>query len=218
MTEEFYQISIIISGKLLSYTVEDSNYNKYKTGTGKLLINDGENAQIFPITAGKELTDKLLNLVGQTVELTGAVRNYRRNDEKYNVIRVYSIEAVETDTDVNSVQATCEVIGLMTKPSLHANSSAKAAQLYLLTNEKYDKHTRLNAVIFGSATTPLSLEQLPALGKLYNFKGYLQLDRANQYTVELDNCISKTANEGKFELVVTHHEEAGYDSTESNDN
>lgn len=216
MAEEFYQISVMISGKLLDFNIENNSYNKYKTGTGTLLVNDGQNNQMFPITAGKELAEQLTELKGSFVEITGAVRNYRCNEEKYNVIRVYSvIEKENEESPVNSVQATCEVIGLMTKQSVHANTTAKAAQVYLLTNEKYDKHTRLNAVIFGTPCMPLSLDKLPALGKLYHFKGYLQLDRANQKPVQVDSSNTQTV-EGKLELVVTGYEEVNNDSRKGN--
>lgn len=207
MVDEFYQISIHISGKLLDFSVEDHNFNKYKTGTGRLLVFDGQTAQIFPITAGKELIDTLNASVGTYIDVSGAVRNYRCNDEKYNVIRVYSVEPTEMTNYINSVQATCEVIGLMTKPSLHAATSVKAAQLYLLTNEKYDKHTRLNAVIFGTSGTPLLLDSLPKLGGLHHFKGYLQLDRVNQQIVTINDTDYEKAAEGKIELVVTDYEE-----------
>lgn len=203
--DEFYQISVILSGKLLDFSVEDTTYNKYGTGTGNILVTDGQNFQLFPITAGKELTDKLIAARGTFVEITGAIRNYRHNDEKFNVIRVYSVEEKGENADVNSVQATCEVVGVMTKPSV--SSMVKAAQIYLLTNEKYDKHTRLNAVIFGSNNMPLLLDTLPTLGKLYNFKGYLQLDKANQKQVKLNDSEIKCASTGKLELVVTNYEE-----------
>lgn len=218
MADNFYQISVMLSGKLLDFNIEDHNYNKYRTGTGTLLVNDGQNNQIFPITAGKELAEQLIELKGSYIELTGAVRNYRCNDEKYNVIRVYSVEAKTEDTKVNSVQAICEVIGLMAKQSTYANTNVKAAQVYLLTNEKYDKHTRLNAVIFGTQGTPLSLDKLPTLGTLYHFVGYLQLDRANQEAVKLDVGDSASAVEGKLELVITSYKEVNNDSRKGNDN
>ena len=203
MTEDFYQISIIISGKLLDFTTEETTYNKYNTGTGHLLVKSEQKAQIFPITAGKDLTKQLTELVGSYVEITGAVRNYRCNEEKYNVVRVYSATKLEEDTSVNSVQATCEVVGLMTKPGSHNKASIKTAQVYLLTNEKYDKHTRLNAVIFGTNDTPLSVAALPTLGTLYTFKGYLQLDKASQKPAQLTSREIGDAVEGKIELVIT---------------
>lgn len=218
MADNFYQISVMLSGKLLDFNIEDHNYNKYRTGTGTLLVNDGQNNQIFPITAGKELAEQLIELKGSYIELTGAVRNYRCNDEKYNVIRVYSVEAKTEDTKVNSVQAICEVIGLMAKQSTYANTNVKAAQVYLLTNEKYDKHTRLNAVIFGTQGMPLSLDKLPTLGTLYHFVGYLQLDRANQEAVKLGVDDSASAVEGKLELVITSYKEVNNDSRKGNDN
>lgn len=205
MTDGFYQISIIISGRLLDFEVEDTNFNKYKTGTGKLLVYTEQTVQLFPITAGKELVEQLTKLIGSYVEITGAVRNYRCNEEKYNVIRAYSIEEKAEDTCINSVQATCEVVGLMTKPSMQNKMNVKAAQLYLLTNEKYNKHTRLNAVIFGANDKPLNIGTLPSLGSVYAFKGYLQIDKASQKTIGLSDLGIENAVAGKLEMVVTDY-------------
>lgn len=218
VADEFYQISVTLTAKLLNFSVEDSTYNKYKTCTGQILINDGQNAQLFPITAGSDMLEQLTGLVGKYITITGCVRNYRCNDIKYNVIRVYSAEEADESIVLNSVQAVCEVVGLMTKPGAHIEANVKAAQLYLLTNEKYNKHTRLNAVMFGTPDQPLTIDKLPTLGSICSIRGYLQLDKANQKIVHIENCKSTQALEGKLELVVTYIKEVNDDSRKSDNN
>lgn len=201
-TNNFYQITLTLSGKLLEFKMEDNKFNKYQTGVGKLLINDGKVAQIIRITAGQEVAESLLENLNKHIKITGYIRNYRQSNKKYNIVRVYSVTPATQSIDINEVNAECKLIGVMSKATT-CDKSIELMQLYLLTNEKYNKHTRLSAIFFKSPAETINL----SIGKIYKLNGHIQVNKINNEKETLKECLSTTAISGDLELIVNNIKE-----------
>ena len=152
---------------------------------------------IIKITANNLIISDLYALIGKNIKIEGIISNYRKDEEHYNVVKIYNVEENPTNKYINSVKATANLVGIIIK---YVNN-IKATQLCLLTNEKYDKHTRLNAVIFDEQRkddiTALSVNSTVGL------LGFIQLNKENSKNVNITGCESKTALSGNLELVVS---------------
>ena len=198
MSNNYCQILVTLVGKLLSFNIVDNTYNKYKTGTGELLISIGNQQQVITLSAGQEQITQLEQLIGHTIEITGAIRNYRQNNKKFNVVRVYSAISVEdTYNYKNQVHAECELVGLMVKS---ASKETKVIQLYFITHEKYDKHTRLNAIIFSDSKETQNKIDTLSIGQRYEIKGYIQLNKTDCTAKKISNT---EVLQGDIEVVVS---------------
>lgn len=208
-TDTYYQVLLTLSGKLIEFEVEKNTYNKYGVGKGKFLLHRNNCYEIVPITASKDMTIYLSNSVGKFLEISGTLRNYRCDDVRYNVMQVYNASNVDEDAFINSVDATCKLTGIMAKADTPTNRTP-AVQMYLLTNEKYDKHTRLSAVLFNNNKDKSAPKvELPQIGKIYKMRGYIQLNKFDRQATNIDGIDAYT---GKLEMVVRSIEEVTYDS------
>ena len=222
VTDNYCQIAITLSGILLNFSLENTQYNKYNTGTGELLICSDTSPQIIKLSSSNCMTEKLIEKINKKVELSGFIRNYRRDDERFNTVQVYSVTEVTDEThNTNEVTAQGETIGVTIIKDKIFVDSIRAIQLQLLTHEKYDKHTRLKAVIFSNANKLLSTTELPVVGKRYTITGYIQAGKLCRKPIVV-NGKQIVARTGEIELVVlsiaeiTAKEEKEHDSKESN--
>ena len=194
----FYRIKVELSGKVLNFAMVNDTYNKYQTGTGELLINEKYMPQIIKITASNDIIKQLQNKVGEYVVLAGCIRNYRQDDQKFNVLQVYSVSDCKSEEQVNQVNATGEVISISTIKDKE-NGVLKAVQLFLLTNEKYNKHARLRAVMFNNENHVIE-KGIPEVNQIYMLNGYLQANKVAKQEREIDGE-NKLVRVGELELV-----------------
>lgn len=189
---EYYQIHITISGTLIDFKPLESAHNKYKIGLGHIKFNTGTKEHVVPVTADMILHEQLVNYIGSEIEIQGSIRNFRIDDNRFNVIKIFSIAEHEGQA-VNEVTATCKLLGLI-KKKVKTVPDTQSTVLYLLTNEKYDKHVRLTGLLFNKTSEAVAL---PEIESIKTYKGYLQASATKK----------ADSNASNIELIVTRIKE-----------
>lgn len=171
MVTEYYQIHLTISGELTDFQLMKSDYNKYAIGFGHIKYYIGTKVHIVPIIAGEDKHKWLEANIGNIIEIRGAIRNFRKDDEHFNVIKIFDVSLHEGNTHINDVNATCKLLGMLNKP-VKTSPNAHSTVLYLLTNEKYNKHVRLTGLILNKHSDTVVTP--PTMGSISVYKGYIQ--------------------------------------------
>lgn len=193
MVTEYYQIHLTISGELTDFQLIKSDYNKYAIGFGHIKYYIGTKMHTVPVIAGEDKHEWLQNNIGNIIEVRGAIRNFRRDDEHFNVIKIFDAVIHEGTTAINDVTATCKLLGILNKP-VKASPDMHSTVLYLLTNEKYNKHIRLTGLILNKRND--NAIAVPSMGSVSVYKGFIQTSNEKTPT-----------GENNVELVITNIKE-----------